>query len=163
TTPTTRTTCWRARYGDRTQAQDPDRNVTTTAYDGDGRVTSAAQASYTPPGSSAAVTATASYAYDEDGNLVSQTDPRGNVTSYADDALGDVTSMTNPPLPGRSAPGTWTYAYDADGEQLSAADPLGNTTSKTYDYFGNVATSADALGNTTKYCRRRRHGPRLQR
>ena len=77
-------------FGDQTQANDPDGNVTTTAYDGDGRVTSVTQPSYTPPGSSAAITATTKYAYDGNGNLASVTDPEGNVTSYAYDALGDL-------------------------------------------------------------------------
>ncbi len=138
-------------FGDQTQAVDPDGNVTTTAYDGDGRQTSVAQAAYTPPGTSSALTATTAYAYDEDGNLVSETDPEGNLTSATYDALGDVTSVTNPQLPGQSGPGTWTYSYDADGERLSATDPLGNTTRQTYDYFGNVATSTDPTSNTTKY------------
>ena len=39
-------------FGDRTQAEDPDGNVTANGYDGDGRVTSVTQPSYTPPGSS---------------------------------------------------------------------------------------------------------------
>jgi RHS repeat-associated protein len=138
-------------FGDQTQVRDPDGNVSTTAYDGDGRQTSVTQAAYTAPGASSATTATAAYAYDEDGNLVSETDPEGNVTSATYDALGDVTSVTAPQLPGQSSPGTWTYAYDADGERLSATDPLGNTTRQTYDYFGNVATSTDALSNTTGY------------
>ena len=138
-------------FGDQTQAVDPDGNVTTTAYDGDGRTTSVAQAAYTPPGTSSAITATTAYAYDEDGNLVSETDPEGNVTSATYDALGDVTSVTDPQLPGQSSPGTSTYTYDADGERLSATDPLGNATRQTYDYFGNVATSTDPMDNTTKY------------
>jgi len=138
-------------FGDKTRVADPDGNVTTTAYDGDGRTTSVTQAAYTSPGASSATTATTSYAYDEDGNLASETDPAGNLTSYAYDALGDVTSVTDPELSGQSGAGTWTYSYDADGEQLSATDPYGNETQQTYDYFGNVATSTDALTNTTTY------------
>ena len=89
-------------FGDQTQAVDPDGNVTTTAYDGDGRTTSVAQAAYTPPGTSSAITATTAYAYDEDGNLVSETDPRGQRHLPTYDALGDVTSVTDPQLPGQS-------------------------------------------------------------
>ena len=54
------------------------------------------QAAYTPPGASASVTEPATYAYDEDGNLLAQADPAGNTTSYTYDALGDETSMTLP-------------------------------------------------------------------
>jgi RHS repeat-associated protein len=138
-------------FGDQTQVVDPDGNETVTAYDGDGRKTSVTQPSYTPPGTSTAITATTSYGYDEDGNLASVKDPQGNVTSYTYDALGDQTSRTDPQLAGQSAPGTWNYTYDADGEQLSVKDPLGNQTQETYDHFGNVATSTDALQHTTRY------------
>jgi RHS repeat-associated protein len=138
-------------FGDQAQVVDPDRNETITTYDGDGRETSQAGPSYTPPGASTAITATIKYAYDEDGNLASVTDPEGNITSYTYDALGDRTSVTDPQLPAQPAAGTWTYSYDADGEQLSATDPLHNKAQQTYDYLGNVATSTDALGNATQY------------
>lgn len=151
TTTTPVTTYGYDTFGDQTQVRDPDGNVTTTAYDGDGRVTSTAQAAYTPPGASSSITQPTTYAYDEDGNLTSVKDPAGNTTSYTYDALSDVTSKTDPLLPGQSAPGTWQYTYDPDGEQLSATDPLHNETQQTYDYLGNVATSTDALQDTTKY------------
>jgi len=138
-------------FGDQTQVVDPDGNLTDTGYDGDGRVTSVLQPSYTPPGASSSITQPTTYAYDEDGNLVQVTDPAGNVTQYGYDALGDVTSVTEPQLPGQSAPGVWNYTYDAAGEQLSATDPLGNTTQDTYNYFGELASSTDALTNTTSY------------
>ena len=128
-------------FGDQTLAQDPDGNVTTTGYDSDGRVTSATQPGYTPPGSAAPSTATTSYAYDGLGNQTKVTDPRGNVTSYAYDALGDVTTQTDPQLTGQSAPGAWTYTYDNDGEQVSATSPTGGQTQATYDGFGDQATS----------------------
>ena len=138
-------------YDEQTQVEDPDGNVTTTGYDGDGRVASVQQPSYTPPGASSPVNGTTSYAYDEDGNLAQVTDPAGNVTSYTHDPLGDVTSVTEPQLPGQSAPGVWNYTYDANGEQTSAQDPLGNTSHATYNYFGETATATDAMGNTTSY------------
>lgn len=138
-------------FGDQTQAKDPDNNVTVTGYDAAGRVTSVTQPSYTPPGTTTAITATTQYAYDEAGNLASVTDPAKNVTSYGYDALGDVTSRTDPLLPGQSAPGTWAYTYDAAGEPLSATSPLKEETSETWDYFGNQKTSTDALQHTTSY------------
>jgi RHS repeat-associated protein len=138
-------------YGDQTQGQDPDGNITVTGYDGDGRVTSVTQPSYLPPGASSPISATTSYAYDGDGNLVQMTDPAGNTTSYTYDALGDLTSETDPQLSGQSAPGVWNYTYDAAGELLSATDPMHDTTQATYDYFGNQATVTDARGYTTTF------------
>ena len=80
-----------------------------------------------------------------------RSDPAGNTTSYSYDALGDLTSRTDPLLPGQSSPGTWTYSYDAAGEQLSETSPLHQTTQETWDYFGGQKTSTDALNNTTGY------------
>jgi RHS repeat-associated protein len=136
-------------FGDQTQVKDPDDNVTTTAYDGDGRVTSVAQPSYTPPGSSTAITATTKYAYDGNGNEISVTDPEGNVTSYAHDALGDVISVTDPLLTGQSAPGVSSYTYDSDGEQLSATSPTGGQTQATYDNFGDLASSTQDIRSSS--------------
>jgi RHS repeat-associated protein len=138
-------------FGETTQAVGPDGQETVTTYDGDARKTSVTEPAYTPPGASTTIIATTAYTYDEDGNLTSVQDPGGNVTSYTYDALGDRTSVTDPRLPRQSAAGNWTYAYDADGERLSATDPLGGKAQATYDYFGNVATSTDALGNTSRY------------
>jgi RHS repeat-associated protein len=132
-------------FGDQTQAEDPDGNVTTTGYDAQGQSTSVTQPSYTPPGSSTPITATTKYGYDEDGNLTSLTDPEGNTASFAYDALGDVISQTDPQLTGQSGPGVWTYTYDADGEQLSATSPAGAQTQATYDEFGDQATATQDI------------------
>ncbi len=132
-------------FGDQTQVKDPNDNVTTTGYDGDGRVTSVIQPSYTPPGASTAITATTSYAYDGNGNVIKVTDPAGNSISYGYDALGDLTSETDPQLTGQSAPGVSTYTYDNDGEELSATSPTGAETQATYDSFGDLLTGTQDI------------------
>ena len=48
-------------FGDQTETEDPDGNVTTTAYDGDGNVTSQTLPPYTPPGSSTSITTPTTY------------------------------------------------------------------------------------------------------
>jgi RHS repeat-associated protein len=140
-------------FGDQTQVKDPNDNLTTMGYDGDGRVASVSQPSYTPPGSSTPITATTGYAYDGNGNLIKATDPEGNTTSYGYDALGDLTSETDPQLTGQSAPGVWAYTYDNDGEQLSATSPTGAETQATYDTFGDLATTTQDIrgGSGTTY------------
>ena len=57
---------------------------------------------------------------------VTATDPNGKVTSYAYDAKGDVTSITN-------ALGQVTHftSYDADGRPLTIQDPNGLVTTLT--------------------------------
>jgi RHS repeat-associated protein len=140
-------------FGDQTQVQDADGNLTTTGYDGDGRVTSVTRPSYTPPGSTAPITAPTKYAYDGNGNLTSVIDPEGNTASYAHDTLGDVTSVTEPQLTGQSAAGVYAYTYDSDGEQLSATSPTGAETQATYDGFGDQITSTQdiAASSGTQY------------
>jgi RHS repeat-associated protein len=138
-------------YGDRTQVADPDGATSSASYDGAGQITSIDLPAYTPPGSSSAITATISLAYDGDGDLASETDPDGNVTSYTYDALGDELSQTGPAPAGAASPPVSTATYDSDGEQLSATDPDGDTTQATYDYFGDESSSTEALGNVTTY------------
>jgi RHS repeat-associated protein len=62
--------------------------------------------------------------YDQNGNLVSTTDPNGNVTRLA---------------------------YNIDGEPTQATDVLGETTTTTYDAVGNILSVTNALGATTFY------------
>ena len=81
------------------------------------------QPSYTPPGSSTAINAVTAYAYDGNGNLISETDPEDNTTTYGYNALGDKTSETDPQITGQSAPGQWAWTYDAAGEPLSSDRP----------------------------------------
>lgn len=137
-------------FGDRTQVQDPDRNVTSYGYDPAGRIASVTSPSYTPPGASAPITATVSYTYDGNGNLMSVAVPNSNVagpdnvTTYTYDPFGDVTSITQPRLPGQSAPGKWQHTYDPDHELLSVTDPLLNKTTATHDYYGEQVTARRA-------------------
>jgi RHS repeat-associated protein len=136
-------------FGERTHVQDPDGNIITTGYDGDAQITSVTPPSYTPPGSSAAITTPAKYAYDGNGKIISVTDPQGNTVRYAYDALGDLVSKTDPQLPGQSAPGVWSYTYDNDGEPLSATSPTGAQNQATYDEFGDLATSTQDIRGST--------------
>ena len=54
--------------------------------------------------------------YDTQGNLTSQTDPRGNKTQYAYDASTDASTMTD-------AAGKIThYAYDGNNNKISETD-----------------------------------------
>jgi RHS repeat-associated protein len=118
-------------FGDPVVSEDANGNETQTGYDGDGRVTSVTLPSYTPPdGSGTIAAATTSTTYNGLGEVTSQTDPRGNITTYTYDQLGDVTSQTDP-----GQPATY-WAYDADGDQLKQTTPTGAVTSACYDFLG---------------------------
>ena len=104
--------------------------------------------------------------YDANGRITQETLPGGVVTSYAYDAVGNLTGqagtgaeattaartfgydldsrMTSASAPG----GTDTFGYDDRGELLSTAGPSG-TSSFTYTGDGNAATRADAAGTTS--------------
>jgi RHS repeat-associated protein len=95
---------------------------------------------------------TTSYAYDPDGDQVKVTDPDGNLTTLAYNSIGWRTSVVSPDgnvTGGNPSAYTTTYAYDALGRLTSVTDPLGHATTTTYDGDGNVVTSTDADGNAT--------------
>ncbi|GLQ98265.1 RHS repeat-associated core domain-containing protein [Dyella mobilis] len=114
------------------------------------------------------------YTYDVFDRLVASTDPNGIITNftytpqswlasrivrantsgspssgdatttYAYDAIGDVTTVTDPD-------GVATnYAYDPDHRRITVTDALGNTQNSSYDNVGNrTQVTATASGSTT--------------
>jgi RHS repeat-associated protein len=75
-------------------------------------------------------------AYDIAGRVVSQREPRGNLTSYAFDKLGRRTSLTNP------LSKVWGSSYsEANGAtQTSMAYPNGYSVQRHFDRFGRLKT-----------------------
>jgi RHS repeat-associated protein len=126
-------------FGDETQTEDADGNVTTYAYDADGRNVSVTSPSYTPSGSSTPVNPTSTTAYNHVGQVSSETDALGNTTTYGYDQLGDETSEQDP------GGGVTTYTYDPAGQQLSVTDPTGAETEATYDDLGEMVTTTDLV------------------
>jgi RHS repeat-associated protein len=126
-------------FGDTVEVSDPDGNVTTYAYDQDGRQVSVTNPSYTPPGSSTPVSGTTTMAYNNLGEESKVTDPLGNVTQMGYDQLGDLASETE------ADGGVWTYTYDQAGDQTSVTDPTGAQTQATYDNLGRLITTTDLV------------------
>ena len=92
------------------------------------------------------------------------TDPKGNVTKYTYDAMGNLTKTTLPDGTTQSAAYTknsqiksiadalgnkTSYAYDGNGNQLTVTDPQGNTTASEYDAAGRLVRETNALGGVT--------------
>ncbi len=97
---------------------------------------------------------TTSITVDRRGLTLTSTDAQGNATTYVRNALGEVTSETDPdpdgsgPLP---APVT-TYTYDSHGNMTGETHPDGSTESLTYDStFNQVTSHTDQLGQQTIY------------
>jgi len=76
------------------------------------------------------------------GNAVSGS---GQATTYAYNASGAMTGMTDP------AGNQWSWSYDVLGHQISATDPDTGITSATFDDGGNQLTSTDARGKLLTY------------
>ena len=72
------------------------------------------------------LTKSVSYTYDKDGRLLSKTAPEGDLVTYAYDAAGRPTELTE-------GAGNATYTYDAVGNRLTEARPNGVTSQFTYD------------------------------
>jgi len=89
-------------------------------------------------------TSTWTYTYNSAGQVLTAKDPDLNVTSYAYDVKGDVTSITN-------ALGQVTHftSYDADGRPLTIQDPNGLVTTLTYNFRGQVTSKTEAQWVTT--------------
>ena len=75
---------------------------------------------------------TTNYTYDPFGNLLTTTDPLGNVVAMSYNIRGFKTGMTDPDL------GSWSYTYNELGQLTSQTDAKGQATSYTYDVLGRL-------------------------
>jgi len=83
--------------------------------------------------------------YDDNGNMISVTDPEGSTTTYTYNAMGQVLTKTDP------REKVWTYGYDDAGNLKSMTDPLNHVTQYVYDAVGNRIQETDPEGNVTLY------------
>ncbi|MGW4966060.1 RHS repeat-associated core domain-containing protein [Nonomuraea sp. NPDC004186] len=125
--------------GAKTHETDAEGRTVTSAFDKVGRLTSRRAPDYTPPGGTALTRAT-SYAYDDAGQLISTTDPRGYTTTFDYDRLGRRVRVTDPAPDGQPA-GTWVTEYDLAGEKLATVNPNGGRSEATYDDLGRQITA----------------------
>ncbi len=105
---------------------------------------------------------TYTFTYDERGNILSVTDPKGNATKKEGDytttytyhgssgllhtitdANGNVTTYGDPEAP--------NYGYDPNGFPLTVTDALGHVTQYKYGPRGEVLAITDAKGKTSEY------------
>jgi RHS repeat-associated protein len=141
--------------------------VDTTAYDGDGNVTSTTDG----------LSNTTTYGYDQRGNQVTATDPARNVTTTAYDPDGEPLSVTDPTgaetestydYKGRLATSTQIERYTGSGTQpyttnysyndatsggwlSEETSPDGVTTQYAYNPAGEKTSVTNGAGNATSY------------
>ena len=117
-------------------------NLTTHyTYDRYGNVLTRQETDTATPGGA---TRTWVYTYDQDGHMLTMTDPRGNVTTYTYDG-DNLATITN--ALGQTSKIT---SYNASGLPLSMTDPNGITTTFTYD-IRNRLLSRTIDGATTAF------------
>ena len=91
------------------------------------------------------------YVYDGDGNVVSMTDPMGNVTMFQYDLLDQQTAIIQETVSATDSSGSGLASripqtnsvYDNLGELLSSTDPLGRTTTYKYSVLGRQIGETD--------------------
>jgi len=142
--------------GEQTHVTDPEGRTTTTTFDKAGRPVTVTAPSYTPPGGSP-ITPAITNTYDDAGQLISTTDPRGNTTSFEYDKLGRQVRITDPTPSGGGTPGRRVIEYDLLGEPLAIVDQNGARNEATYDDLGRRITQtviervpAPGAAHTTK-------------
>jgi RHS repeat-associated protein len=136
------------RHQDVAQTVEGVARVTRKVYDISGRLTQVRSAVGTP-----LEQATVSYTYDPDGSILTQSDAKGNTTSYCYDGFGRLIEARYPSTatPGTSPscaaapPGTLTGNYEAFGY-----DPAGNVVSTVLRDGRTVNFQYDAI-NRVKY------------
>jgi len=84
-----------------------------------------------------------SYAYDNQGYVTSITDPLNRVTVNAYDALSRMKQVIDP------ASGVTGYGYDGLDQLVSVSDPRSNTTGYTLDGLSNLAAQSSPEAGTT--------------
>ena len=120
----------RLRYGttwvEITNEREHAKTISSDAYGRVAQVTEREQAK--------AQLATVTYAYDAAGQLLTTTDPNGNVTTNTWDLLGHLRAVDDPDLGPRS------YVYDRNGNLKTLTDAKNKTLSYTYDALDRPET-----------------------
>lgn len=83
--------------------------------------------------------------YDSNNNLLTQTDPAGNITTNTYDGAANLLSTTDP------LGHVTQHTYNSCNKVLTTTDPAGNVSTNTYDPACNLLTVTDALSHVTTY------------
>lgn len=83
--------------------------------------------------------------YDALNRLISQTDAMGGVTKFEYDARDNLIAVTDPEL------STTRFQFDKNNQTLLETKPLGQTLSYAYSALGQQITETDSLGQVAKF------------
>jgi YD repeat-containing protein len=90
---------------------------------------------------------------DQFGDIVSETDPYGNLTTIQRDANGLPQTITQPPPAAGQAALLTTISHDTMGNETSAVGAMPSYGTWTFNAFGEWATFTDSTGKTPKRVR----------
>ena len=106
-----------------------------------------------PPHPIDALSNTTEFTYDQNGNMLTHKDQRGNITEYAYNSMNLLTTRTDPLLKAES------FVYDPAGNLIRSTDRKGQVSGSTYDAlgrrtqagFGATIATPTAYQNTIGY------------
>ena len=127
-------------FDDTVSVKDANGNISTATVDRLGRQIAQTGTAYIAPGTTTAITPTSSTQYDPMGNVIQETDPRGNTTQYNYDRLDRLSSRSEPTTDNNTR-AVWNYTYSRTGEVLSVTDPKGGRVESTYDDLDRPITT----------------------
>ncbi len=139
-------------FGDKTHERDPNGFLTRRGFDKNSRLVLVKHPRYTQPHTGGLVLDPAEmFTYDFVGNLLTQTDPRGQLTTHAFDKRNRVYKKTDPTLAsaGATAGGVTRTTYDDTGNITVVTDPLGAVASSTFDMANRVRSNTMTVRATT--------------
>jgi RHS repeat-associated protein len=130
-------------FGNRTSVTESGQTV-ASAFDNNGNlVTRTVYLNGTP--------LTTTYTYNAFGQVLTATDPAGNVTTNTYDTHGNLLTTTTPSPSSGVAGSTTTFEYFPNGLLKKVTDPRNNATQMTYTAAGLVQTITDAQSNVTTF------------
>jgi RHS repeat-associated protein len=95
------------------------------------------------------------FSYSPQGDVISMTDPNGNVATKSYDARRQLLTSTSPATPASPGGIVTAQSYDPDGRvtqvQQSSSGTVLRSTGATYTLTGKPATATDANNNTTSF------------
>jgi YD repeat-containing protein len=127
---------------------DPPTPYLEYGYDGNSRLTTLTGTPIADPTPASRVY---TYAYDDDGRLISVTDPLSGVTEYAYYPNSQLYRMRLPRQQAEDGPYSRTYTYDSVGRTTAVADALGYAQRYTYFNDGRLHTATDVANSLTTY------------
>ncbi|WP_239118632.1 ricin-type beta-trefoil lectin domain protein [Paractinoplanes ferrugineus] len=126
-------------FGEATEQQDANGNITVNFYDGAGQLVKTESPGYTLPGTTTRIKSTKTVEYNEVGQVTASTDALGAETTYEYDPLGRTVKVTAPD------DGVTEYEYTRNGDLYSHTDPTGAKVQSTYDYLGRTVESTSTV------------------